>query len=64
MRALVSTTRWLWNFIAGEDPLTALGVVAALALTALIADTGAAAWWVMPPAIVVLLALSLHRASR
>ena len=63
MRTLVSVIRRLWDFIVGDDPLTALGVVAALALTALIAGTGAAAWWVMPPAVVALLALSLRRAS-
>jgi hypothetical protein len=43
---------------------TALGVVGALALTALIAGTGAAAWWVMPPAVMALLALSLRREAR
>jgi hypothetical protein len=64
MRWLVTATRWLWNFIVGEDPLTALGVMAALTLTALIAGTGTGAWWVMPPAVVALLAFSLHRASR
>jgi len=60
---LVSATHWLWDFIVGDDPLTALGVIAALALTALIAGTGAGAWWVMPAAVVALLAISLHRAS-
>jgi hypothetical protein len=64
MREVVSVMRWLWGFILGDDPLTALGVVAALGLTALIASTGGAAWWVMPPAVVALLALSLRRASR
>jgi hypothetical protein len=53
-----------WEFVVGEDWRTALGVVLALALTALLADTAVAAWWVMPPAVVGLLALSIRRAAR
>lgn len=53
----------VWEFVVGDDPWTALGVVLALALTAVVAGTGAAAWWVMPPAVIVLLALSLRRAA-
>lgn len=64
MRRLGSAIRWLWDFLVGDDPLTALGVIAALGLTALIAGARDAAWWVMPPAVVALLALSLYRASR
>jgi hypothetical protein len=56
--------RGVWGFVVGDDWITALGVVAALGLTALVAATGAAAWWVMPPIVVALLALSLHRAAR
>jgi hypothetical protein len=59
-----TAARWLWDLLVGDDPLIALGVVAALALTALIASTGAAAWWVMPLAVPGLLAFSLHRARR
>jgi hypothetical protein len=54
----------VWEFIVGDDPVTAFGVAVALALTAVVADTGATAWWVMPPAVVALLALSLRRAAR
>jgi hypothetical protein len=54
----------VWEFVAGDDWPTALGVAAALGATALIADSGAPAWWVMPAAVVVLLALSLRRARR
>jgi hypothetical protein len=52
----------LWDFVVGDDWLTAAGVVVALGATALIAGAGAAAWWVMPLAVVALLAASLHRA--
>jgi hypothetical protein len=54
----------LWEFVAGDDWLTAAGVVAALGVTALIAGAGVTAWWVMPGAVVSLLALSLRRATR
>jgi hypothetical protein len=54
----------LWEFVVGDDWRTALGVVLALALTALIATTAIAAWWIMPPAVIGLLALSIRRAAR
>jgi hypothetical protein len=54
----------VWDFVVGDDWVTALGIVAALGLTALIADTGTVAWWVMPPAVIALLALSVRRAAR
>jgi hypothetical protein len=54
----------VWEFIVGDDWRTAVGVVVALALTALVADAGIAAWWVMPVAVVGLLALSIRRAAR
>jgi hypothetical protein len=54
----------VWEFVVGDDWRTALGVVLALGLTALLADAAIAAWWVMPPAVVGLLALSIRRAAR
>ena len=54
----------LWEFVVGDDWRTALGVVIALALTALLADGAIAAWWVMPAAVIGLLALSVWRAAR
>jgi hypothetical protein len=54
----------VWEFVVGDDWRTALGAVLALALTALIATTGVAAWWIMPPAVIGLLALSIRRAAR
>jgi hypothetical protein len=54
----------VWEFVAGDDWRTAVGVVFALALTAAIAQSGIAAWWVLPVAVVALLALSILRAMR
>jgi hypothetical protein len=53
----------VWEFVVGDDWRTALGVVLALALTALLADSGISAWWVMPLAVGGLLALSIRRAA-
>ena len=39
------------------------GVVVALALTALVAGTSVAAWWILPLAVVALLGYSVWRAA-
>lgn len=54
----------VWEFIVGDDWRIAVGVVLALALTALVAVAGVSAWWVAPLAVVGLLALSIRRAAR
>jgi hypothetical protein len=54
----------VWEFVVGDDWRTAIGVALAIALTALVAAAGINAWWVMPPAVLVLLALSIRRAAR
>jgi hypothetical protein len=54
----------VWEFVVGDDWLTALGVIAALGLTAAIAGAGASAWWVMPIAVIALLARSVRHAAR
>jgi hypothetical protein len=54
----------VWEFVVGDDWLTAVGVALALALTALLAAAGSSAWWLMPPAVVGLLALSVWREAR
>jgi hypothetical protein len=64
MSWIARAARAVWEFVVGDDPFTAFGVVVALGATALIADTGAAAWWVMPLAALALLGLSLRRAAR
>lgn len=64
MTRLTKALEGVWALVVGDDWRTAVGVVLALALTALIAAAGAAAWWVMPVAALVLLALSIRRATR
>jgi hypothetical protein len=55
--------RFWWDFVVGDDWRAALGVVAAIGLTAALVALGVDAWWFMPPAIAVVLALSLRRAA-
>jgi hypothetical protein len=54
----------VWKFVVGDDWRIAIGVALALALTALVAAVGISAWWVMPLAVVGLLALSIRRVAR
>lgn len=53
----------VWDFVVGDDWRTAAGVVIALGVTAAIAAAGTSAWWVMPPAVLLLLGLSIRRAA-
>jgi hypothetical protein len=54
--------RFWYDFIVGDDWRIAVGVVAALALTAVLAHHGVAVWWLMPAAVVAILLGSLRRA--
>jgi hypothetical protein len=63
MRWLKGFARFWYDFIVGDDWTVAVGVVIALALTALIADRGLAAWWLMPLAVLAMLGLSLWRVA-
>lgn len=61
---MIAFARGVWEFVVGDDWITAAGVVVALGVTALVAGAGVAAWWVMPVAVIGLLALALRRAAR
>lgn len=64
MNAITRFLRFWYDFVVGDDWIVAVGVVLALALTALLAAGNLAAWWLLPLAVVVLLGLSLRRAVR
>ena len=64
MSRLAAFGRFWWEFVVGDDWRAALGVVAAIGLTAGIAAAGVAAWWVLPVAVAGILYLSLRRATR
>jgi uncharacterized membrane protein len=64
MRVLRSFLGFWYDFIVGDDWVVAAGVVVALAATAGLAHARVPAWWLLPVAVVALLALSLVRAAR
>jgi hypothetical protein len=64
MNAVRNAALAVWDFVVGDDWIIAAGVATAIAITAVIASSGAAAWWVMPVAVLLLLAQSLGRARR
>jgi uncharacterized membrane protein len=53
-----------WETILGDDWRTMIGVALALGVTAIAADRGVVAWWVLPSAVLGLLTLSVWRAAR
>ena len=53
-----------YDFVIGDDWLVAAGVVIGLAITYALSRTAVPAWWLMPLSLVLLLPLSLWRATR
>ncbi len=51
----------VWEFVVGDDWRLALGAVAMLGATALVAAVGLPAWWVGPPATISILYWSVRR---
>ena len=64
MSRLRSIGWFAWEFVVGDDWRIAVGVVVALAATALVADTSVPAWWIMPVATAGVLVGSVWRAAR
>jgi hypothetical protein len=64
VRRLRAFGRFWWDFVVGDDPVTAAGIVLAIALTAALEAAGVSAWWLMPLAVAAVLALSLRREAR
>ena len=64
MRKLKAFGAFWYDFVIGDDWVIAAGVVVALMITAAVGTTGVAGWWIVPAAIVILLPLSLWRATR
>ena len=63
MNRVTSFLRFLWEFVIGDDWRIAAGVVVALGVTAAVADTTIAAWWILPVAVLLLLGASVWRAG-
>jgi hypothetical protein len=59
MTRLRSFGRFWWDFVVGDDWRAALGIAVAIGITAAIGS-----WWFLPPAVAVVLALSLRREAK
>jgi hypothetical protein len=64
MRYVVALGRFWWNFIVGDDWRVAAGLAVALAATWVLTHHGVNAWWLLPPAVGLLLVGSVVRAAR
>jgi len=63
-RCLRAFATFWYDFVIGDDWLVAAGVAAGLALTYALSRTAVPAWWLLPVFLVLLLPLSLWRATR
>lgn len=64
MRRVDAFLRFLYDFIVGDDWRIAAGVAVAIGITAAVAGADIVAWWILPVAVVLLLAYSVWRAAR
>jgi len=53
-----------WDFIVGDDWISAAGVVIGIGVTAIVSSAGVSAWWVLPVAVILILVSSLRRAAQ
>jgi len=63
MTAIRAFLHFLWEFVVGDDWRIAVGVVIALGITAAVATTSVAAWWILPVAVALLLGASVWHAA-
>jgi hypothetical protein len=56
--------RFLWDFVVGDDWRIAVAVTSALLATLVLSNNGVTAWWLLPAAVALTLALSVYGAAR
>ncbi len=65
MKQLKAFGAFWYDFVIGDDWRVALGVALALAATFLLTRaTNIPIWWLVPVVVVILLPLSIYRATR
>ena len=60
---IVAIARFLYEFIVGDDWTMAAAVATGLILSAILNANHIAAWWLIPVIVVLMLGISLRRAS-
>lgn len=63
MRYVKAFARFWWDFVVGDDWRVAAGLAVALLVTWLLSNHGVNAWWLLPPAVALVLARSVVRES-
>lgn len=63
MKYITGFAAFWYDFIVGDDWTVALGVIIALAVTALLVRGGINAWWLLPIAVILLLGGSVWRVA-
>jgi len=63
-RAVAGFARFWYGFIAGDQPLIAIAVAAALSATVLLSRVHSPAWWPLPAAVVLVLVVNAVLAAR
>ena len=64
MSKVAAFGRFWWDFVVGDDWLSAAGVAIAIGATAALAAAHVAAWWLLPLGVLLVLYVSLRRAIR
>ena len=64
MRRVAGFGRFWWDFVVGDDWRAAVGIVAAIGVTAALVAAGVDAWWLLPVSVAAILAFSLRREAR
>jgi hypothetical protein len=60
---IVAVVRFLYDFIVGDDWTVAAAVAIGLVLSAVLHVNHITAWWLIPVIVLVMLGVSLRRAS-
>jgi hypothetical protein len=60
---ITAFAKFCYDFVVGDDWRVAIGVVVALTLTYVLNRTTLPAWWVLPAAVLLLLPVTLWRAT-
>jgi len=61
---IVAVAKFLYDFIVGDDWTVAAAVGIGLIVSAILNVNNLPAWWLIPVIVVVMLGVSLRRASR